>query len=216
MKVWEAQLIAGTLSDPSKMPGKAFGLPALKACPTGSKLAKIDGSVCSICYGCNGCYQFPSTIDAQDYRLAMLRTRPAEVWVEAMTTMIKSACRNMPYFRWHDSGDLISASHLAKVLAVCKNLPKIHFWLPTKEVKLMMQIHEQNWLIPKNVCIRLSAPMIDKDNITTVIAKGMGIQSSGVTKDPKKVTCRATKENGCGKCRKCWNKKYQHIIYKEH
>lgn len=36
------------------------------------------------------------------------------------------------YFRWHDSGDLFSAAHLALVKEVCNRLPDITFWTPTR------------------------------------------------------------------------------------
>jgi hypothetical protein len=39
MNKTEALQITGSLSNPSKMPGKAYGLPA-KECKTGSKLSK--------------------------------------------------------------------------------------------------------------------------------------------------------------------------------
>ena len=48
MKTSEALKIVGGLSKPSKMPGWAYGLPAAE-CKTGSKLAKLPGTVC---YGC--------------------------------------------------------------------------------------------------------------------------------------------------------------------
>jgi hypothetical protein len=41
MNKTEALQITGSLSNPSKMPGKAYGLPA-KECKTGSKLAKFQ------------------------------------------------------------------------------------------------------------------------------------------------------------------------------
>ena len=39
------QIIGGSLSKPSKMPGWSIGLPA-KECKTGGKLQKVKGSVC--------------------------------------------------------------------------------------------------------------------------------------------------------------------------
>ena len=58
MKTNEALKIVGGLSKPSKMPGWAYGLPAAE-CKTGSKLAKIPGTVCYGCYALKGCYVFP-------------------------------------------------------------------------------------------------------------------------------------------------------------
>ena len=66
MKTNEALKIVGGLSKPSKMPGWAYGLPAAE-CKTGSKLAKIPGSVCNGCYALKGCYVFP-VVQAAQYR----------------------------------------------------------------------------------------------------------------------------------------------------
>jgi hypothetical protein len=81
MNKLEALQITGSLSNPSKMPGKAYGLPA-KECKTGSKLAKIPGSTCSSCYALKGCYVFKVVQEAQYTRLAAIRH---PLWVQAMT-----------------------------------------------------------------------------------------------------------------------------------
>jgi len=48
----EAERIAGSLSTTSKMPGASYGTLA-SACKTGSKMAKIPGTVCNGCYALN-------------------------------------------------------------------------------------------------------------------------------------------------------------------
>ena len=80
MKVKEALEITGSLSKPSKMPGWAYGLPA-KECKTGSKLAKVKGSVCDGCYALKGCYVFKVVQDAQYKRLKAIRS---PLWVGAI------------------------------------------------------------------------------------------------------------------------------------
>ena len=47
------------LSNVSKMPGKSISLDAFE-CKTGSKLAKIKGSVCFDCYARKGMYRMPN------------------------------------------------------------------------------------------------------------------------------------------------------------
>jgi hypothetical protein len=73
MNKTEALQITGSLSKPSKMPGKAYGLPA-KECKTGSKLAKIPGSTCSSCYALKGCYVFKVVQEAQYTRIKSYQT----------------------------------------------------------------------------------------------------------------------------------------------
>jgi len=47
----------GTLSNPSKMPSYAWGIP-IQYCVTGSKLALQKGTICNKCYAGKGCYVF--------------------------------------------------------------------------------------------------------------------------------------------------------------
>ncbi len=53
MLIKEAKKIIISLSQPDKMPGYAYGLPAWE-CKTGGKLAKVPGSVCFGCYAMKG------------------------------------------------------------------------------------------------------------------------------------------------------------------
>ena len=77
-------------------------------------------------------------------------------WVDAITTLIyRSGDR---YFRWHDSGDLQSLDHLRKIIQVCKNLPRIKFWLPTREYQTVEAYRQLGGRIPSNLCIRLFRP----------------------------------------------------------
>ena len=100
MTLKAAKEIAGTLGNPSKMPGKAYGIPA-KDCNVGAILAKLMGTVCHECYALKGNYTFPSVTKSQQKRLASLYH---EQWVEAMARQILHA--DEEEFRWHDSGDL--------------------------------------------------------------------------------------------------------------
>ena len=65
------QMQVGSLSNPSKMPGFGYSTPA-KDCQTGSKLAEIVNSICSICYAKKGRYVFPNVQNAMQYRLDSL------------------------------------------------------------------------------------------------------------------------------------------------
>jgi hypothetical protein len=127
MNKTEASNITGSLSKPSKMPGKAYGLPA-KECKTGSKLAKIPGSTCSSCYALKGCYVFKVVQDAQYRRLDAIRH---PLWVQAMAFHLTH--QKADVFRWHDSGDVQDLKHLAKIFKVAKLTPGIRHWLPTRE-----------------------------------------------------------------------------------
>jgi len=102
----EAHKITGGLSKPSKMPGPAYNLPAIR-CKTGSKLRKIKNSVCSGCYALKGRYVFRNVQNALERRYQSL---DHEQWTEAMTVLVK----DHPWFRWHDSGDVRDIDHLVQ------------------------------------------------------------------------------------------------------
>ena len=127
MKVREALKITGSLSQPSKMPGWAYGLPA-KECKTGGKLQKVPGSVCYDCYALKGCYVFKVVQDAQYKRLAAIRH---PLWTGAMAKIINS--KKSKFFRWHDSGDVQDEDHLIKIFSVCRLTPTVKHWMPTRE-----------------------------------------------------------------------------------
>ena len=64
--------------------------------------------------------------------------------------------------------------------------------------------------IPDNLVVRLSGSMIDGNAPKFE-------NTSTVTTDKSKATCRAFENNGkCGDCRKCWDKTIKNITYYKH
>jgi hypothetical protein len=153
MKTIDALKLVGGLSKPSKMPGWAYGIPA-RECKTGSKLVKVKGSTCEGCYALKGCYVFPVVQAAQYRRLDSIK-HPA--WVKAMTALINS--KKSKFFRWHDSGDVQSVKHLAKIFEVCRRSPDVQHWMPTREAWVKPYLSRA----PKNLVIRFSMPMVDQE-----------------------------------------------------
>lgn len=202
----DADAIHGGFGKPSKMPGYAYGIPAVY-CKTGAALAKVPGSVCSKCYALKGRYVFPSVQTALERRFATLR-HPR--WVEAMTFSIrKRACE---YFRWHDSGDLQGMWHLINIVEVANRCMDTKFWLPTRERGLILQYLRTIGDFPKNLVVRVSGTMIDGFAPVTLFR-----HTSTVSSLPKKVTCPAPSQDGrCGECRKCWSPAVRNISYLQH
>ena len=194
----EAKAITGGLSAPSKMPGPAYNLPA-QACITGSKLVKVQGSVCHGCYALKGRYRFPNVQAALNRRLKSLG-HPE--WIPAMVVLID----NTPWFRWHDSGDLQGVQHLKNIFEVCKLTPETSHWLPTREAKFLPLNTDS---IPKNLIIRLSGHKIDKP------APGFWPWTSTVVTVQK--SCPAAEQgNQCQDCRACWTRDVPNIAYGKH
>ena len=198
----------GSLSTPSKMPGYGYST-STDDCITGSKLANVKGSICSICYARKGRYVFPNVQNAMKKRLESLERLD---WIDTMVQLI-SRKEKSGFFRWHDSGDLQGVWHLEKIAEVARRLPSIKFWLPTREYKIV-----SDWMKfctkPRNLTIRLSAFMIDGP-APVAVAKRLGLTTSGAKKTG--FSCPSSQQgNQCGDCRACWDEAVTNVDYKPH
>lgn len=200
--------MTGSLSKPSKMPGYGYGLPALSSCKVGSELAKIPGTICSKCYALRGRYIFDNVQQAQHVRLASINN---PTWVDDMVKLIRR--KKEKYFRWHDSGDLVSLSHLVNICRIAVLLPEFIFWLPTRERKIVNNYRIQFGAFPTNLVIRLSGAMVDgappaTDLCTSTVHKNEA---------PVGYVCpSSTQNNKCNSCRACWDITIKNISYKAH
>jgi len=113
------------------------------------------------------------------------------------------------YFRWFDSGDLQSVDMLRDIAAIARALPRIKFWLPTREYSFVKE-YLASEKVPKNLTIRLSAHKIDGS------IPNMGLPTSCIVSDPNNATCPAPRQGGkCLDCRQCWSKQ-SYVAYKLH
>ena len=217
----EAETAVGGLSAPSKMPSYAWSISA-KRCNTGSKLAKVKGSVCYNCYALKGRYMFNNVQDALERRFNAW-TSNREKWVDAMIYIMhnKKHIVDTKVFRWFDSGDIQGKDMLKDMNTVAWASPNVRFWLPTKEYKI---VKDNDMEIAPNLVIRVSAPNVDKnfptwaydknnhtyDYISTVYNKDNLHMANGHV-------CPASKQgNECGSCRACWSDKVSEVSYVSH
>jgi hypothetical protein len=134
-------------------------------------------------------------------------------WVEAMVTAIKHYEKS-GFFRWHDSGDVQDIEHLAKICEIAKRLPRISFWLPTKENPIVSAFVRAGNVFPKNLVVRLSAYILEAKPAIGYLHR-LGVVGSAVSKE--NFTCPASKQgNECKDCRLCWNKKTLIVTYHYH
>lgn len=207
----EALVIVGGLSDTTKMPCKSYNIPA-ETCITGSKLRLIKNSVCSDCYACKGMYRFGNVQRALYRRMECMKN---PLWNEAMIVLIK----DMPYFRWHDSGDLQNMAHLHNIMYIADRTPDTKHWLPTRENKIVYDYWKWIGQMPlnawcPNLCIRLSGLMID-GKAPYKLARQLGVEVSEVSTGV--FTCPAShQDNQCKDCRLCWNQKQFNVVYHKH
>ena len=198
--------IVGGLSEPSKMPCYGYSIPA-QACKVGSLLRKVKGSTCGSCYALKGRYVFPNVRKALERRLETLSN---PLWVAAMTELISRRTKKVPYFRWHDAGDLQSLEHLSMIVQVAKNLPGVSFWLPTRENAIVKEFLAGE-KFPANLTVRISAPMIGRSPEKIAGTVGSSVE------DPSAFQCPApTQGNSCQECRSCWNRKVVNVSYSKH
>lgn len=208
MKTSDLLALVGGLSKPSKMPGWSYGIPA-QACKVGSLLRKVKGSTCGSCYALKGMYVFPVVKAALERRLESVSN---PLWTAAMTELISRKCKKVPYFRWHDAGDIQSLEHLSKIVDIAAKLPHISFWLPTRETAIVKAFLAGN-KFPVNLTVRVSAPMIGQpsEKISGTVGSSVENHASGVFQ------CPAPKqENSCKDCRACWNFKVKEVSYVKH
>ena len=140
MNIKQLEKKIGTLSNPSKMPSYAWGISA-KKCVTGSKLAKIKGTICNKCYALKGHYVFKPVKIAHKIRLnAIYKPEWVDYMAELLTQKYKRLDKLRLFHRWFDSGDIQSHEHLMKIFKVCELTPHINYWLATREYKIVSKI----------------------------------------------------------------------------
>lgn len=214
-----AHAIAGTLGAPSKMPGAAYGIDAFQ-CQVGDALAAVPGSVCHGCYARKNFYaHWWPAMRARQYRQASLGH---DLWVEALIALIEEYLRagGEPFFRWHDSGDIQSASHMADIAAVCEATPRVRHWMPTREYKYVDEFRRAGGVIPPNLAVRLSAHWIGKPAKVTETLRDLPTSTVHEVQEwPRagSLECGAYKNEGkCGDCRACWDPKIRDVGYLKH
>jgi hypothetical protein len=204
LSVKDANAHTGGLSNTDKMPGKSYNTSA-RDCKAGTRLRAVKGSVCDGCYAMKGRYMFPVVQTALRRRLDAIDD---PLWVDAMVVLISR--QRVPWFRWHDSGDLQSVAHLEKIIDVCNRTPEVHHWLPTREYKIVADYRKAGGIIPGNLVIRLSAHMVDG-----IPPAAYGLPTSTVVTSGR--TCPAPdQDNQCGKCRQCWSPTVKNVAYGKH
>jgi len=191
----------------TKMPGTTFPICAF-ACYTGSKLAKVKGSVCEQC-NMRRLQKIRPSVD-QGYKTNLFKWQVSNTsnWIDAMVFQIKRYAAD-GYHRWFDSGDLQSMEMLLGIAETARQTPEVKHWLPTKEYSIYTKYLKTNTL-PTNLIVRVSAAMIDGKpskafrNTSTVHRNN----------EPLGFECKGG--NACGPCRACWDKKVENVSYRKH
>ena len=213
----ELYAIVGTLTRNSKMPGYAFSLPALDACPVGAKLALLEDTPCANCYGLKGNHLFPNVLESHRDKLRKvkesLRDETARArWVDAMVELLSRRVDPAdPYFRIHAVGDFFDLAYLQSWCDVATRLPWVQFWAPTRE---MAAVRLAAVIAPENLLLRFSAPKIDEypdlPGVDAVAYITRHVPATGPV-------CPAPDQGGkCADCRACWQRSHRSTTYRFH
>lgn len=216
MTVRSAQETAGKISTGnSKMPGTTYAIDAF-ACKRGSKLAKVAGTPCSVCYARKLQRLRPSVDKGWKANLAKWEaSTDVDQWTQAIAFQI-IRYNSDGYHRWFDSGDLQGVDMLDAIVTVCRMTPAINHWLPTQESGFVRQWIDDNGPLPSNLVVRVSASKIDG-----ALPKGQANWcTSNVVSSPDKAPgwkCPARDQgNQCGDCRACWDSEVSNVSYIKH
>jgi hypothetical protein len=143
-------------------------------------------------------------------------------WVEYIVNAIReSKCE---YFRVHDSGDMFNVSYAQCWLEVCKSLPAVKFWIPTRAWQQpagplpmfdpMLNALRALASLP-NATVRPSA--LNFGDYAPVVP-GLHAGSAAAMPDVFRARqCPAYAQGGhCASCRTCWDSKDIPIAYPKH
>ncbi len=162
-------------------------------------------------------YILPNTESAMVLRLSSLRwalTFGPEA-LEAFTAAMAHLVGRGRVFRWHDSGDIQSAGHLAVIVDVATRTPGTRHWVPTRETRRVRAYIDAGGEIPPNLVIRASAPMVGMPPAGGPLPTS-GVHRHGALPEGAR-ECRAfTRDGACGGCRACWNPATAHVSYPLH
>ena len=197
----------------AKMPGTVYSIDAF-ACITGSKLATIDGTPCSICYA-RKLQNFRTNLGVA-YRRNLEAWRAVEAskayaaWSANMAAQITA--RGTAYHRWFDFGDLQSTAMLRAIADVAIATPTVNHWLPTQERGMLAEFTLLYGPLPANLVVRVSASTIDgavpKSTHSSIVV-------THATADTWPCEARM-RGNQCGDCRACWNPSVKTVAYPKH
>jgi hypothetical protein len=216
----KAKEIGGSVTkNNSKMPGTSYPLDAF-ACNVGSRLRDVEGSTCEKCYAIR-LQKFRKNVDASYKRNSAIvdswsSTKDRREWANTVAHQILHY--GFDEHRWLDAGDIPSKEFLTAVCDVARLTPYVKHWIPTREISLLKEWLSEGHTVPSNLCIRVSAPMVDDAPLRGMLKLNV-VTSTVHTKKGEYVghECPASKQNNnCGDCRACWDNTISNVSYPLH
>jgi hypothetical protein len=203
--------------------------------PTGKK--SIDSShvpglfICDLCYAGKGNYARLDSVQIYQiaHRIWVDRALERGSFVQEMTAAIKNLLANdklmrenlasSSHFRIHDSGDFFSIPYMLGWFEVCRQLPDIQFWCPTR-MWPAPQFRAVMKGVPRNLALRPSALVY---GVSAPMVQGL---AAGSTSSPGALAARGhwdcpaymSLEGSCAGscCRTCWDRPEVPVNYLVH
>lgn len=182
----------------------SVSLPPIVTCATGCTCAKK-------CYAAKLCRIRASVRNAYQRNLDILTADPASYWRQ-----IEAAVMVNRFFRFHVSGDIVSAEYLGRMVEIAQRNQHCQILAFTKQYAIVNAWIAENGALPENLKIIFSAwPGMDMENphalpVANVIFKGRAPEEHWKICGGNCTECAC---RGVG----CWQlKSGEHIAFYEH
>jgi len=197
--------------------GESFNLPALATCPTGARLAKVEGTVCSRCYARKGRFIFANVIQSTIATYAIVEAVLRDDTLRgAYVATWKAYAKGRRMIRLHGSGDVYSTQYWALLKEIAAACGGTLFWLPTKETLVA-----SDRAIPDNLIVRYSMAKVNAPSdvasdgeLISIVVDAVDYDYSGTFRCP--ATFNPTWQGTCNDCRACADRSKRVIVYRRH
>jgi hypothetical protein len=152
--------------------------------------------------------------------IPLWQRRMAATQLDGFTSAMAKLICGLPYFRWHDTGDVYSRRYWNAIHDIALACPDTKFWLPTREL----------WIAklpkPTNLVIRYAMPLVDQTPEQVNRFRKLYTTVATVTTDHSDPNlCRMVMKpsrqgkgqvKSCGDCRRCFEGSESVVAYPLH
>jgi hypothetical protein len=140
----------------------------------------------------------------------------AEILNRRQASKTANSAQDHDFFRYHDSGDVQSVTHLEMINDIAELTPGIAHWLPTRETGMVAGFLRKNGNFAANLLVRVSAPMVDGKVATGPSGYASGVHTTEVPADGQQLCIAYTQDGECRDCRACWDFSVKTVSYPKH
>jgi hypothetical protein len=209
----EALKLIGGLSHTGKIPWWSWSISA-RDCSVGSKLAEVEGTVCSSCYALKGNYMFPNVTAAHSRRKASIDDPQfVDAFVTVLTNLHAKTRKRRDdgrvenRFRWFDAGDLQSVEMLRRINDIAAQTPQIDHWLPTRELAIIKSFLASGGVFSANLQVRFSEAKIGVTPKRQPLGLPFATVGCNSAADVHQCPAASLQGNRCLDCDTCWQSK---------